>query len=326
MQLAVAQWMKDFADASIDVAQLVGGLAALLVIVASIRTRYLHTIGRRRDRYERLARLAPGVQLSFFASVHGEPPAFKRTVEKLAYRVVTRGHPLFEEARADDVDGSHEALSPESFIECIFVDSFYYLQTISDEDGTVLAFSVTVRTKRFHPRFEAPRPMGYLERLRWRRTYGGELPRPLFRVRLGKTRFSELDSKDPEKVAPPHFQATSGVRMFRYSEIKYFGNPGHYLTYVFTASSAAPGRAAWPLVFDVLQEVGYHEWPYPARPDPDEQPPPSRPEPEWEELPIVREFRRATAITTYTAIHSSLWVDNFPTTFGPHGDDVRLLR
>jgi hypothetical protein len=238
--------------------------------------------------------------------------------------VVTRGDPRYDPRLADDVDESHDVLVPASFVECIFVDRLYYLQTISDADGTVLAFSVTTRGSRFSPRFEFPPRMGLVEKLRWRRKTG-EMPRPLFRVRLGRSRFSDLDAKNPDAFAPPHFQATSGVRMFRYSEINYYGNPGGYVTYVFTASSAVAGRAAWSVLFDVIEQAGYFEWPYPTRPDPEEQAPPTSRGPEWESLTAAHEFRSRSAITTYTAIHGRLWVENFPTTFGPHGDEVRLL-
>ena len=243
---------------------------------------YRRTLGRRRDRYERLARLAPGAQLSFFASVHGEPPAIKSTLTRDVYEVVTTGHPLFEPKLSDEVDESHEVLVSATFVECIFIDRFYYLQTISDADETVLAFSVTTRRKRFRPRFEAPTGMSPLQRIKWRRQVG-EPFRPLFRVRLGRTRFSDLDPEDADDFAGPHFQATWAVRTFRYSELNYYGNPGGYLTYVFTASNTAPGRADWKRLGDVIEQAGYHEWPYPIRPKPYDKPPPDpEMEPKWQ--------------------------------------------
>jgi hypothetical protein len=58
-------------------------------------------LGRRRDRYERLARLAPGAQLSFFTAVHGERPAIKTTVQRLVYELASPGHPLFNHSYAN---------------------------------------------------------------------------------------------------------------------------------------------------------------------------------------------------------------------------------
>jgi hypothetical protein len=321
--LALADWIKDIADYSVDVAGLVGGLAAALALAAGVRARYRRTLGRRRDRYERLARLGPGAQLSFFASVHGEPPAIRRTVDTEIFEVATQDHPLFDPALVDEDDEAHDVLVPASFVECIFIDRFYYLQTISDADDTVLAFSVTTRRKRFRPKFEAPHRIGLLERIRWRRRFG-EPFRPLFSVRLGSTRFSDLDPVEPDDFAGPHFQATLGARTARYSELNYYGNPGHYLTYVFTASTAAPGRPEWGRLGEVIEQAGHHEWPYPSRTH-EAPPPPPETEPEWDDLTAAHEFRRRTVITTYTAIGPGLWDVNFPVTFGPHGDEVRML-
>jgi hypothetical protein len=324
--VSAASWTKELADNSTFVAAMLGGLAAFLVVASSLRQLYRRTIGRRHDRYERLARLGAGSQLSFFIAVHGEPPAIRATVTKPAYELVTREHELWDPHLADDVDEAHEVLIERSYQECIFVDPFYYLQTITDEDDTVLAFSVTTRRRRFRPVFAGPAPLGLLQRLRLRRDVG-EWSKPLFLVRLGKTRFSELDPPNPDDFAGPHFRASPAARFWAYSEFNYYGNPGLYLTYVFTASSNAPGPAGGSVIFDVVAQAGYHEWPYPTRPDPSERAPPDPgTEPEWDSIPAAHKFRRRTAITTITMIHSRLWLANFPTTFGPHGDEVRLLR
>ena len=37
------------------------------------------------------------------------------------------------------------------------------------------------------------------------------------------------------------------------------------------------------------------------------------------------QFRRETAITTYTVVAQTLWVENFPTSFGVFADAVRTL-
>jgi hypothetical protein len=212
-----------------------------------------------------------------------------------------------------------------TYRESIFLDPLYYLQTISDDEDTVVAFSVTTRSRRFKPKFEAPSGMSLRRRLRWRRDVG-EPYKPLFRVRLGRTRFADLDSPNPDEFAGPHFRVSSGVRTFSYSEFNYYGNPGHYLTYVFTASSVAPGPADWRNIVALREQAGYHEWPYQHRPDADDPDPPSPgTEPEWETLTSAHVLRRRTAITTITVLHSRLWAENYPTTFGPHGDEVRLL-
>jgi hypothetical protein len=304
----------------------VGGVSAALAVAAAAREGYRRTLGRRRDRYARLARLGTGTHLSFFEAVLGEPPAIRRTVTKNVYEYIDSDDPRYDPALADPDDDSHELVVPAEFVECIFVDRDYYVQTVSDFDDTVLAFSVTTRRRRFRPRFQTPPNPGLRERIRWRRE-SGEGFKPLFKVRLGRTTFDELDDDDPDDFAPPHFRAESGARMARYAEFAYFGNPGFYLTYVFSANIAWPGRAPWELIQTIVEEAGHFEWPYPLRPDPaepDEAPDPAA-EPDWEQLRAVRRFRREAVITTVTVMHPNLWTENFPTTFGPHGDEVRLI-
>jgi hypothetical protein len=148
-----------------------------------------------------------------------------------------------------------------------------------------------------------------------------------FKIQLGTSKFTDLDPPPDEEFTGPHFKAMLGARVARYSEFDYFGNPGHHLTYVFTASNStwAPGR--WELLHQVIGETGYREWPYPMRPDLDDlgPSPSSETEPEWEDLRAAQCFRADTVISTFTAIHPDLWADNFPVTFGPHGDEVRLV-
>lgn len=54
-------------------------------------------------------------------------------------------------------------------------------------------------------------------------------------------------------------------------------------------------------------------------------PPPKDDEPEWSDIPAAAELRRKTVVTTYTVIGPQLWEVNYPSTFGPHGDEVRTL-
>jgi hypothetical protein len=309
------------------VATLLGGIAALMVVGASARTLYRRTLGRRHDRYERLARLGTGAHLSFFVSVLGEPPAIRHTITKNSVRIVGPGEPGFDPTvPVDSPDNpTQEVWEPEGFTECFFVDRDYYVQTISDDDETVLAFSVTIRRERFRPTLWIPRKRTAVERFRHALSYR-RWPRPVAKVKLGRTRFADLDSKDPDNWAPPHFRASMGARSAFYSEFHYFGNPGHYQHYVFTSGTNTPGGGEFHRIGQAAQQAGFQEWPYPARRDPDDlwQPPPPENQPEWEAIPDAAAFRRSAVITTYTVI-LRLWPENYPSTFGPHGDEVRTL-
>ncbi len=197
----------------------------------------------------------------------------------------------------------------------MFIDRDFYVQTITDDDDTVLAFSVTTRSPRFRPIYEVHRRLGWIERWRWRRRWRAPY-RPLLTLRLGVTTFADLDPADPDELAGPHLRISMGVHNHAYSEITYKGNPGSYQWFVWTASDAARhGRFGEGMA--VRNEIGGDEWPDPSREGAELQ---------WSDMPETERFRRETVITTYTVIHPSLWIDNYPLErFGPHENEVRLL-
>jgi hypothetical protein len=298
-------------------ASVLGGAAALLALAAAVRTWYRRNLGRRRDRYERIARLGTGAQLSFFASVLGEPPAIRRTITKDdSIDYVGPGDPRFDPSLADPegFEPMHEVLEARSYTESVFIDRDYYVQTISDYDETVLAFSVTTRNKRFAPVFEVPRRMGRLDKWRWRRRFG-ERYDPLLVVRLGRTRFADLDPSDPGDVAGSHLRISVGAHNFAYSEYHSFGNPGNYQSFVVTASDIAWGAPLGQNMLAAQAEIGSDEWP----------PQDGSGGLAWEAMPTVHAFRRESAITTFTVIAPQLWERNYPSTFGPHLNDVRTI-
>lgn len=313
-------------------ARYVGAFAALLAVAAWVRDRYRRTLGRRRDRYERLARLGSGAQLSFFESVLGEPPAIRRTITRQRVDILTAGDEGFDpDIRDDDSDIDDEGFtqdrwSSRDYTECFFIDRDYYVQTILDDDETVLAFSVTTRRRGFRPTLFIPRKMSMRERFRAVRETK-HWPRAQAKVKLGRTRFADADSDDPEHWAPPHFRAEMGARWGSYAEYRSFGNPGHYETFVVSAGTNAPGSNKFDELMAIGEQAGFIEWPYPLRWDPDDyiQPPPADEEPSWDEIPAADRLRRHTAITTYTVMHPDLWEVNYPSTFGPHGDEVRTV-
>ncbi len=193
-----------------------------------------------------------------------------------------------------------------------FIDRDYYVQTISDDDETVLAFSVTTRSARFRPVYEAHRRLGLLERWRWQRRWG-EQYRPVVHLKLGKSTFADV-VEEPSALFGWAFRIQIGAHNHAYSERTYLGNPGNYQTFVWTASDAARhGKFAFNRA--VRQEIGSDEWPAPATE--------SLP---WETLAETKRFREETVITTYTVIHPGLALVNYPVErFGPHENDVRLL-
>lgn len=294
------------------VGAILGALLAATAVVAGLRGVYRRTFGRRRGWYQRLGRLGTNAQLAFFASVLGEPPAMRRSFVSN----VTR----FEQ------DGLVRMRVPQTFVEAVWIDRDFYLHAIADTDETVHAYSVTTRSKRFHPAFrvpggtaDAPTP---LDRLR-RRSYHFK---PNSLVSLGKTRFAELD--EPQQAA-----SWVGAHNAHYFEANYFGNPGLYQHYVFSINDA--GAWAWEAGFGE-QFMHNFSWGFGAeildpnlaltqaaiRADAADGEPsaleaensdeftdaPDDPEPP---APWI-EFRRGARVNTYTIIGYGLALDDYP--------------
>ena len=277
---------------------------------------YRRTLGRRKHAYDRLARLGTGAHLSFFESVLGEPPAIRQTVVESDYReIVTSDDPRFDRQLALESDpdyaASHDVFEERSFLRSFFVDRDFFVQTITDADGAVLAFSVTTRSRKFTPTFEWPPGIGWRARRRFSRVWG-ETYRPLFHVRLGRTRFSDFGDEERDDFAGPRSRVAIGAHNYAYSEFQAPGNPGGYQTFVFTASDVAPGPFGDGV--SVQDELGGNDWPA----DDEERR-------SWNDMKATRAFRRATVVTTYTAIGMNLWEENFPTSFAPADAIVRTL-
>jgi hypothetical protein len=281
-------------DAGLAIITVLGGAAALLTVGAALREWYRRTLGRRRDRYERLARLGTQAHLTFFESVLGEPPAMRKTKEATV------------EEYAPDLQATIGV--EREFIECIFIDRDYYVLVVCDEEETVLAFSVTTRSKRFRPRFTFPPRPDLLGRRRWKKRVGQPY-RPFFDIKLGKSRFADL----PNEPQRPRIGIEHGARTYSYTELFGYGNPSHYQSFGFTASSAVAG-AIGPLV-KVSMKIG-RGWGH-TYPDDDL---------DAETTDLMTKVRRETVITTFTVLGPSIHgPENYPSTFGPHGDEVRTL-
>lgn len=302
-------------DQTVAIGTLVAALAALLGVASVVRGWYRQTLGRRRDRYRRLERLGTGAQLTFFSSVLGEPPAMQETIVKDDYaEIVSSGDADFDSALGEFA--TQRRYVTRAFLVSTYVDRDYYVQTICDDDQTVLAFSVTTRSSRFRPRFQVRRRLGPIERWRWRRATGRRY-QPLVDIRLGRTTFAHLDSKGPDHFAPPHLRISVGAHNHFYSEFAHFGNPGYYQWFAWSATDAARQSRLGPIAA-ASQEIDGGEWPDPNKDNADE--------PDWSQMRETQRFRREAAITTYTVVSGALWEENYPLRqFGPGENLVRTL-
>jgi hypothetical protein len=287
------------------ISALVGAISASLVILGALRVLLIRTVGRRWNGYSRLSRLGTGAQLPFFTSVLGEPPAVQRTVVQ---------EETTEAVGDDDPrDFGRAERSSQTFTVSVFIDRDYYVQTISDDDQTVLAYSVTTRSRRFRPSLRPVPALGFYKRLRLRRFKEYRRLQP--RIVLGKTRFSDLDAPEPEHFAPPRLRLRIGAHNFDYSETAYFGNPGRYQSFAWTASDVARQGPLGSFA-NVGSGLSPDRWTNFADPN----------DPDWSELAALHRFRRETAITTYTVCDVRLQIEKYPLScFGVGEHEVRTL-
>lgn len=90
--------------------------------------------------------------------------------------------------------------------EYIFINKYYYVQTIVDDIGAVLAIAITSRDKNFNPTFIDP-------------SYNGTQK---IKIILNKTSFYEYSKKQGNCII------ISGARRHGYYEEFYLANPGNY--------------------------------------------------------------------------------------------------
>src|SRR5215208_4583736 len=89
---------------------------------------FKNTIGRRRDHYSRISRLAPMTRVEYFSSVLGQPPAMKLARSR---RMANATDPCTEN---------------------VWIDRDYYVSALADSTDTIFAFSVTTRSEEFNPK------------------------------------------------------------------------------------------------------------------------------------------------------------------------------
>jgi hypothetical protein len=335
-------WYEYLLDWFARVGETLAALVAAGAVLGFAWTVYRRTLGRRRDRCGRLARLGTNAQVSFFASVLGEPPAMCRTVESAI-------------TRYDDA-GDHY-LEPRAWTECVWIDRDYYVHALADEDETIHAYSVTTRSKRFRPTHRQPGHL-WIERGRLGRLLRQPQSKPNPEIKLGKTRFQELGR--PEQAA-----AWIGARNVHYFEAYWGGNPGLYQWFVYSINDAGYGGfdAGWD-----VEHMQAFSWGFPYDDPSDPQLADVQPahgtedagaqglgfplnhgvadaEPAKESsveehadgpLPSFYEaFRRHARINTYTVLGPELTLDDYPfftrlpqdppTIFGPNSDRTRTL-
>lgn len=107
-------------------------------------------------------------------------------------------------------------------IEFIFYNKYSIIQVVTDNKETTLAYSVTSLKEGFNPEITLPTMSQGQEEVK---------------IKLGKTKFIDLN----ELPSSPSVQSWVGAHDYYYGERYYFGNPGFYLTYIFSSNHMAGG-------------------------------------------------------------------------------------
>lgn len=195
----------------------------------------------------------------------------------------------------EDGEVIREVETPRDYWECVWIDPDWYVQAVTDQTETVLAFSVTTRNPKFNPKFQSP--SGYFEkRSKVLRGWAiGKFTRE-FDLRLGQSMFSEAIQ------LPGEVKAYLGAHNWGYTETHWGANPGLYEYFVLAVNDA--GAKAWPDELTLLFEDGHlgdFGW---------------NGEPPYEETSNLVAFRKAATINTFSIIGPSLSPEDYPVTFG----------
>jgi len=126
------------------------------------------------------------------------------------------GNPAFINKLDDELSG---------YKEFLFSNPYFYAQAITNLDQQVVLFSITTKRNNFNPKFQIG---------------GGGDSGPS--IILGRTSFLDIGN-DPKKV----FKHYDHGGIVFYSEIFYFGRPGHYLEYAFSLNLNGQ-----PAIFDYI--------------------------------------------------------------------------
>jgi hypothetical protein len=307
---------SDLVSTAGNLASVVAAVLAALALTGGVRAIWRRTLGRRSDQERRIGRLGIGARLSFYESVLGEPSMKVERVDlhsdhdveddstpkrtpgavRLFDRAFRRQHNAYREAIEDLMSlptlDLHTWVLPDCFVQA-YVDI---------ETQTVEGFSVTQRSRRFHPTFQFPPNSGG-----WR--FGRYGQDAFFSVKLGKTRLADFD---PEGHEPSTFRLHTTPRNWFYADVHSFGNVGYYLAFITAASAVGQPKTDGGLI-ELAEALGYKLGPIRFTED------------TRRELVNRRQVvRRGTAITTFAIMSSEVLAERIAW-WGPHGDEVRTL-
>jgi len=177
-------------------------LSSLITITngfAVIANYYSETLGEKRALLNSISQLSGGVNIKHFDTILGSP--------------------VFKNVRQ------------EKFLEYIYVNKYFYIQAVTDQNEKVIFYSVTTREKDFNPEI----PFGD-----WDEETGKQA-----NVILGETTFTELND------TPEIYANFRGAHNHFYTEGYWTGNPGGYRSYFFSLNESGYENQSSPFMKNV---------------------------------------------------------------------------
>lgn len=185
--IAYPQYMTTIILTSLLVAA--GAIVTLDAAIRIASTLLRRTLARKAEARRKLSRLAANVQLRYFSAVLGEPAI-----------------------RQQWSDG---------IVENVYVDDLYYVQALSDIDGQVVAYCVTLRSEKFRLKVPFPNAGRYSS------------SSTQVKALLNASKFAAV-------CEPTQIYKSVTARRFWYSETYYFGNPSNYQTVALGVNDSSP--------------------------------------------------------------------------------------
>jgi hypothetical protein len=199
------QWLHHLWDGVTSLLVTAASLVAALAVAKALLDWWRRGPGRRHRWASLFARIALKIRADYVIEMFGEP----------TYRQCPEGW-RFKAGNHDDEPEQEVA----SFTERLWVlGDDGYLQILSDELDNIIRYSLTTRSRKFHPRV----PVGAVS---------GGLPE--FLIRLGRTRFSEIPLEPDRVYRGPH----GATEPYEYRQSYYYGRAGGYADWTCTYNAA----------------------------------------------------------------------------------------
>jgi hypothetical protein len=178
-------------------------LGSLITITDGINIlidKYNNTLGYKHLQYTKLASLKPNIDINNYIDEFGKPT-----------RITT-----------------NKELKTKTYV---FNNKYYYLDAITDNDGTVFVYGVTTKSDDFRPRFTIP-DRGKVITLNQSTLF--DIYPEKIELELGSPKSDDLFLNN----VGDHCASFMGVRRFGYFETHYLANPGNYQSIIIGVNDA----------------------------------------------------------------------------------------